>query len=48
MSKIKITQQQMRKLQESLNESVIVEQTKDQVVEIQNKLNSCFFCRING
>jgi hypothetical protein len=42
MNKIKITQQQMRKLQESLNESVIVEQTKDQVVEIQNKLNSCF------
>ena len=42
MSKIKITQQQMRKLQESLNESVIVEQTLDQVKEIQSRLKKCF------
>jgi hypothetical protein len=42
MSKIKITQKQMRRLQESLNESVIMEQTSSQVREVQQKLKDCF------
>ena len=42
MSKIKITQRQMTRIQKFLNESIIMEQTSDEITNIQNRLNSCF------
>ena len=42
MSKIKITQRQMVRIQKFLNESIIMEQTSDEITNIQNRLNSCF------
>jgi len=49
MSKIKITQRQMVRIQKFLNESIIMEQTFDgitkgipEITNIQNRLNSCF------
>ena len=43
MSKIKLTEDQYRRLKDNLIESSILnEQTSDQVKEVQKKLNSCF------
>ena len=42
MSKIKITQRQMVRIQKFLNESIIMEQTSDEITNIQNRLNTCF------
>jgi peptidoglycan hydrolase-like protein with peptidoglycan-binding domain len=42
MSKIKITQRQMIRIQKFLNESIIMEQNSDEITNIQNRLNSCF------
>ena len=42
MSKIKITQRQMVRIQKFLNENIITEQTSDEIINIQNRLNTCF------
>jgi len=43
MSKIKLTENQYRRLKDNLIESSILnEQTSDQVMQVQKKLNSCF------
>jgi hypothetical protein len=43
MSKIKLTEKQYSKLKDNLIESVILsEQSKDEIMDIQSKLNKCF------
>ena len=43
MSKIKLTENQYKRLKNNLIESSILnEQTSDQVMQVQKKLNSCF------
>jgi hypothetical protein len=43
MGKLKITEEQYRKLKNNLIERAIIsEQTSSQIREVQNKLNSCF------